>query len=174
MIAKAYSEALFELGKETNQVALFDQQLMNTHAVMDDEVLHFFGSFRVSKAAKKDLLKRVFDAQLSREVYHLLCLLVDKHQMHHVGDIAYYYHQLTNDYLNIVEGVAYSSVALTNDELLTIEASFKKQLNKEVKLSNELDLDLIGGVKVVIKDQVYDDSISYRLSQLKDTLLKGR
>lgn len=174
MIAKAYSEALFELGKDTNQVALFDEQLMTIQAVIDKDALHFFGSFRVSKVSKKDLLKHVFDAQLCREIYHLLCLLVDKHQMQHVGDIAYYYHQLTNDYLNIVEGVAYSYVALTTDELTTIETSFKQRLNKEVKLSNELDQDLIGGVKVVIKDQVYDDSISYRLSQLKDTLLKGR
>ncbi len=174
MIAKAYSEALFELGKELDVVVTYDEQLMLVSQALDRDALSFFGSFRVSKVAKKDLLKHVFESQVSRELFHLMCLLVDKHHMHYIGDIASYYHQLTNDYLNIVEGVAFSSIALSTDELETMEASFKQRLNKEVKLIAKVDETLIGGVKVVIQDQVYDDTISYRLSQLKETLLKGR
>ena len=43
---------------------------------------------------------------------------------------------------------------------------------KKVELKNQIDESLIGGVKIVIKDRVYDSSIKYKLEQLKSSLIK--
>ncbi|MFA6852321.1 MAG: F0F1 ATP synthase subunit delta, partial [Bacilli bacterium] len=45
---------------------------------------------------------------------------------------------------------------------------------KKVELVNKIDKSIIGGIKVVIHDRVYDDSLKNKLDSLKSGLLQRK
>ena len=77
-----------------------------------------------------------------------------------------------NTRLDIEEGIIYSTIKLNEDEINKISEALTKRTSKKVELKNQIDESLIGGVKIVIKDRVYDSSIKYKLEQLKSSLIK--
>ena len=48
------------------------------------------------------------------------------------------------------------------------------KLNNKVELSNSIDPSLIGGIKIVVNDTVFDNSVSNRLRALKQELINGK
>ena len=78
-----------------------------------------------------------------------------------------------NDKQNILEGTIYSVIELNEDQISRIEQVISKKLDKKVELKNEINSSLIGGVKVVINDMVFDGSITNRIESLKNSLTKG-
>ena len=53
-----------------------------------------------------------------------------------------------------------------------IEKKISALEENKVELRNQIDKSLIGGVKVVIGDHIYDDSIKHHLDELKTNLTK--
>ena len=49
-----------------------------------------------------------------------------------------------------------------------------RKLNKKVELSNVIDTSLMGGIKVVVNDTVFDNSIANKVQSLKQELLNGK
>jgi len=46
-------------------------------------------------------------------------------------------------------------------------------LNHKVKLVNKLDLDLIGGVQVVIENRIFDGSIKGKLDKIRYEIMEN-
>ena len=61
----------------------------------------------------------------------------------------------------------------TEEQIKKIQDSISKKLNKSVELKNEININLIGGIKVVINDIVFDGSVSNKIESLKTMLTKG-
>ena len=49
-----------------------------------------------------------------------------------------------------------------------------KKLNHKIELKNIIDERLIGGVRVVINDHVFDGSVKFKLETLKNNLKERR
>ena len=61
---------------------------------------------------------------------------------------------------------------LTKDEVKLIEKSIGDKLNETVILKVVKDYSLIAGIKVIVNDKIFDNSIIYKLTELKNTLRK--
>ena len=63
---------------------------------------------------------------------------------------------------------------MTDENIHLIKDIPNKNITDEekTKLKNQINESLIGGVKIVIRDRVYDSSIKYKLEQLKSSLIK--
>ena len=61
---------------------------------------------------------------------------------------------------------------LTKTQVKDVEESISQRLGQEVHLKVVKDLDLIAGIKVVVNDKIFDNSIIYKLTELKNTLRK--
>ena len=84
--------------------------------------------------------------------------------------ILYEFISLSNEEDNISEGYVYVVEKLSKKQLEDIQRAISKKLNKEVFLYQKIDESLIGGIKVVISDYVFDASIKHKLDSLKNTL----
>lgn len=71
-----------------------------------------------------------------------------------------------------------SAVPLTDSETENIKEIFRKQLDKDILLSTDIDTDLLGGLVVEYEGKVLDLSVSEELDKLKkhllDSLNKGK
>ncbi|MBQ7223404.1 MAG: F0F1 ATP synthase subunit alpha [Erysipelotrichaceae bacterium] len=84
---------------------------------------------------------------------------------------------LLNEYLDtyyegkgISFGTVYSIRMLERETVAEIEKAISGKLDKPVKLQNCLDISLIGGVKVVIGDKIWDGSYATRINRLRNQL----
>ena len=66
----------------------------------------------------------------------------------------------------------YTAYDLTKDQVKLVEQSISKKLGNEVHLRVVKEPDLIAGIKVVVNDKIFDNSIMYKLTELKNTLRK--
>ena len=66
----------------------------------------------------------------------------------------------------ILASARWKTVAALADLSTTLEKSFGRKLNVSV----ELDVALIGGIRVVVGDEVLDTSVKARLEQMKSAL----
>ena len=79
-----------------------------------------------------------------------------------------------NEELNIDDGFLYSTEKLSSNQIERIEEAIGKRLGHKVELKNIIDERLIGGVRVVIHDHVFDGSLNYKIETLKNNLKERR
>lgn len=169
-----YANALYSLAREKNCVLKWKDDLHLIHNLLLDnkEYLTILSSEFLSFLEREKLAKKVF-SQFDNEILNLLILIIKNHRVNYLMSILTTFNSLCNEYLNILEGFVYSSSALSKQQINELEEAFGKMKKVKVELSNRIDISLLGGVKIVLKDQVYDGSIKAKLNDLKAKLIKG-
>ena len=77
-----------------------------------------------------------------------------------------------NEYRGVTEGLVYSTERLSEDQLSKLNKTISSVEKRPVELRNIIDPTLIGGVKVVINDHIYDGSIKHHIENMKNSLIK--
>jgi F-type H+-transporting ATPase subunit delta len=92
--------------------------------------------------------------------------------MNYILDILSSFNSLCNEHFGVLEGIIYSVEPLDKKYIQQIQDILSKKENVKCELKNIIDKSLIGGLKVMINDHIYDDSIKFHLEKMKSTLLK--
>ena len=69
------------------------------------------------------------------------------------------------------DATVYSAFALDGAALADLAATLEKRFGRKLNLKVELQSELIGGVRVVVGDEVLDTSVKARLEQMKVALV---
>jgi ATP synthase F1 delta subunit len=166
--AMVYGRALYALAEETGRTEDFRQELTAIREIFDNEDAFrtVLASPGVVKAEKKQILKAVFEGRVSTDILSFLCILIDKHRVHYLDRIVSEYIRIDDEEHRIGEGVIYSVVPLTDEQISSFEARAGALLQKKVSLENVIDKSLIGGVKLFVDDKLIDASLSTELGKL--------
>lgn len=173
-IASSYGLAIFEIAKEEDRLKEFKQDLEFIQEALDQSHLKFFNQKMISQEDRIALLEKCFKENVQPMVLNFLKLLVVKGRMTNLFEIIKEYKELYNSALGIVEGIVFSTTILSDDQIKGIETAVSKREGKKVLLTSKIDESLIGGIKVVIEDHVYDGSIKNKITSLQSELLKGK
>jgi F-type H+-transporting ATPase subunit delta len=68
------------------------------------------------------------------------------------------------------DAVVYSAFPMDGAALAEVGAALEKRFGRKLNLQVELQPELIGGIRVVVGDEVFDTSIKARLEQMKIAL----
>ena len=63
-----------------------------------------------------------------------------------------------------------TSNKLTDAELNNLSNDIQNQLGKRINMTNEVDFQIIGGVKLMVGNKVIDGSISHQLKKIEHIL----
>lgn len=173
-VASSYGLALFQLAKEDQQLKEYKKDLDFISESLTVDYLKFFNQKMISEEERISLLEKCFKENVQPMVLNFLKLLVVKGRMTSLFEIIKEYKVLYNDALGIVEGFVFSTSSLDQNQINKIEAAVSKKEDKTVVLENKIDESLIGGIKVVVGDHVYDGSIKNKIASLQSELLKGK
>ena len=168
-VAKNYAEALFQIAVEKDTVDFLETELMIVKEVFQSnpDFLKFLQHPKVEAEKKNPLLQEAF-AGFGEDVLHTISLLVDRHNEALVPEVADHFTAFANEAKGIVEATVYSIRALTEEEKAEVEAVFKKKLNANaLRINNEIDPAIIGGVKVKVGNTVYDGSLKGKLDRME-------
>ena len=170
-----YALALLELAKEANKVEDFRKEVSSLTTVFKEnpEFIEFLSSYNFKEDDKYAFVDKNVGKFYSAELVNYIKIII----RHHRSSLIYKIFKETlmrfDDYLSIERGKVYSTVPLDNKELDRLKKVIEKNTGKKIELINVLDESLIGGIKVVLKNDIYDASIKSKVVKLKEMLLKG-
>lgn len=167
--ANRYAEALFQIGNEKNKTNDFQEDLNIVKEILerDNQLRDFLKHSGIKREAKKQFLEEVF-ASLNSDVVNMFKLLVEGRRTENMLPIIEHFNQLVNDLNEVTVAQAHSVRPLSDSEIKELEASFEKRLNKKkVRFEQVIDPSLIGGLKIIVGNRVYDGSAAGRLRRIE-------
>lgn len=163
-----YGTALYEAAKERNMVQLILDEGNELIKVIDaNKDLHLFlDSPTIAKEDKKNVLKGIFEGEVQDELMNFLYVLVDKRRVASLKGIMKVYEELTQTEEGFSYGTVYSVEALSVERLADVEEKASELLRKKVRLKNELDPKLIGGIKLKVDGKLIDASLRRKFDDM--------
>ena len=173
-LGRRYAKALLDLAREQDQI---------------DDVLRDVGSLAEAWKTSPDLraivrnpviprpaLKGAVDAVMeklgcSNLIRNTVKLLADKGRLAYLDEVLSSLEELAEAETGRVRVEVVSAEPLNDAYYTRLTEKLQRVTDREVVLVKKQDPSLIGGVVTRIGDQVFDGSLSNRLSELKETLL---
>jgi F-type H+-transporting ATPase subunit delta len=87
-----------------------------------------------------------------------------------LSEIAAQFHVLVSERSGVSDATVYSAFPIAPAQLSDVVATLEKRFKRKLNASVELQPDLIGGIRVVVGDEVLDTSVKARLEQMKAAL----
>jgi F-type H+-transporting ATPase subunit delta len=169
VVAKRYADALFQLG---NEKAVMEQLVEDFRTVREvfeanTNLITFLKHPSVHNAKKKQFLDEVFQS-LSADVVNTIKLLAERHRSEMIPSIIDHFIQLVNDAKGIAVATVYSVRELNEAEKKELESAFAKRFNKNsLEFENEVDPNMLGGIKIRLGNTIYDGSVSGKLRRIE-------
>ena len=169
-IARPYAEALFKTaGADLDGTATWLDEL--AAIASNVQLQQYAGNPSVTSAQTFDVMTGVAKTALPEAAKNFLKVVIDNGRISVMPEIASQFRALKNAKSGSSDATVFSAFALGEatlaDLLVTLEKRFEKKLNLKVELQPEL----IGGIRVVVGDEVLDTSVKARLEQMKAALV---
>lgn len=170
-----YAVALFDLASKENKQKIYHDatRLVLEVLTQNDELIKILSSTRLGKEQKKEIIETTFKNDVPEFLLNALFLMVDNGAFNVAIDNFKALNKMFNDHFNIVQGTIYTTIKLSKDEIEKITILMEKKVGKTVELENKIDNQIIGGIKVVIGDKVFDMSITSQIEEITTKLMKG-
>lgn len=168
-----YGSALFQAAEETDKKDLILDEACQVLGIFEQEpnFYAFINYPAISAREKKDVLKRVFEGQICQELLNLLYVLVDKGRTRHFPKIIKVYKDMINHEEGYSYGTVYSVEDLKPEQIAKFEQQTSELMQKKIRLDNQLDPKLIGGVKILVDGRIIDASIRKRFQDLGSKII---
>ena len=96
--------------------------------------------------------------------------MIENGRLNTLPEIATQFNALKNAQRGSSDAVVYSAFPIDGAALADVTASLEKRFGRKLNVTVSLQADLIGGVRVVVGDEVLDTSVKARLEQMKVAL----
>ncbi len=170
-IARPYAEALFKAGAGSSDRAAAVQQLRALAAVAADAQLRLYaGNPKVEAAQAYALMAGVVNLPLSPQVQNFLHTVLDNGRLEALPEIAAQFQTLVNAQSGISDATVFSAFPIESAQLADVAATLEKRFARKLNASVVVQPELIGGIRVVVGDEVLDTSVKARLEQMKVAL----
>lgn len=167
-----YGNALFKAAEELKIVDVIEEEATAVEDVFKNEpkLYAIINDPVISAAEKKDVLAKVFEGRISQELLNFLYVLVDKGRTRHYSRMIKAFKELRNKEEGFAFGTVYSVQPLDEEQMEKLQKETENLIKSKVKLENEIDKSLIGGIKILIDGRIIDASLKKRLEDLGATI----
>jgi F-type H+-transporting ATPase subunit delta len=168
-IARPYAEALFK--SSTNDVNGTSQWLDALAAVAGNaQLLQYANNPKVDSQQVYDLVIEVARVQLPSHGQNFLRTVIDNGRLAALPEVAQQFRAMKNAQSGSSDAVVYSAFPIPADALGRVALALEKRFGRKLNLTVQEDPSLIGGIRVVVGDEVLDTSVKARLEQMKVAL----
>jgi F-type H+-transporting ATPase subunit delta len=109
--------------------------------------------------------------KVSKHVLNTVLFMLDRKRGDCIADMAKQFIKLAMEEQQEAEAVVYSVTPLSEEHKQTVSTLIAKKVGKRnLRMKNEIQPDLIGGLKIRVGNQIFDGSIKGRLEKLKRKL----
>ena len=172
-VASRYGLALYSLALEENKIDSWQKDVKTLKSIFEEntDFIMILGSSFISLEERLEIVEKTL-VGVDKNIIGLIDVIMENNRTDLILDIFESFNSYCNQYRGVSEGLIYSTLKLDQTVIDQIEKKISKIENNKVELKNVIDPSLIGGVKIVIKDHIYDGSIKHNIEMMKKDLLK--
>jgi F-type H+-transporting ATPase subunit delta len=181
-VARPYAEAAFEVAQETGALAELSVSFAAAKALLEDGVVaEFMSRPKLTDEQRLEFLQGLFAETVgegsvfaggSQHGTNFLKLLLENDRVAVLPEIADQFEALKAKVENTVDAVITSAAPLSEAQQREMADSLKERLGRDVRITTEIDENLIGGAVIRAGDVVIDGSLRARLDGLANALTK--
>ncbi len=168
-IARPYAEALFKAAGAQG-AALAEQVQSIAEVAGNAQLRHFADNPKVEPTQVFDLITSVVRGELSDAAKNLLRTVIDNGRIAALPEIAAQFQTLVNASSGVSEATIHSAFAIAPEQLAEVVAALERRFKRKLNPTVVIEPELIGGIRVVVGDEVLDTSVKARLEQMRVAL----
>jgi len=174
-VARPYAEALFRVaqaGKESFKLAAWSELVSELAQIGSHPELQAYA--RNPKVAERDVIATIVSlvkSPLNTEAQNFLTMLVENGRLSLLPEIGTQFQQLKNSLEGAADAVITSAFDLSPAQVVELIATLEKKFSRKLNPVVSVDPALIGGVRVVVGDEVLDTSVQAKLQHMRAALV---
>jgi F-type H+-transporting ATPase subunit delta len=164
-IARPYAEALFKSGGDA---AAAEQVQALGRIARDLGLRQWADNPKVKDGEVYDLVAGL--VSLTPAVQNFLRTVIANGRLAALPEIAQQFHALVNAKSGVSDALIQSAFPIADGQLPDVVKSLEQRFARKLNAKVEVAPELIGGIRVVVGDEVLDTSVKARLEQMKIAL----
>ena len=172
-IARPYADALFKACTDKSadlQAAVGWTEKLAAIAA-NPQLQQLAEDPNVSQEQLFSVISGVAGSVLPDAVTNFLRVIIQNGRLPALPEVSAQFRSLVNRASGSSDAVVYSPFPIDAAGLAELGATLQQRFGRKLNLSVQLDSTLIGGVRIVVGDEVLDTSVKARLEQMKAALI---
>ena len=169
-LARPYAEAVFKLADQANSLGVWSANLARlSAAAAQSNVREAIGDPKTTTSQLVDMFGGVVDLS-SPEMKNFLTLLGDNGRLTLLPQIHALFEEMKHRREGVIEAEIISAFPMEDLQLGTLVGHLESKYKRKIQPHLSVDKELIGGVKIVIGDEVIDASVRGKLQHMATAL----
>jgi F-type H+-transporting ATPase subunit delta len=166
-IARPYAEALDQSVSGADALALIPQLQALAAVAGNPDMLQLADNPKVLPKQVIDVITGVAKTPLDPKVSNLLATVVDNGRLAALPEIAAQFNALVKSRSGTSDATIESAFPIDDAQLPQVVAALEKRFGRKLNATVVVDPGLIGGIRVVVGDEVLDTSVRARLERMR-------
>ena len=168
-VSLQYAKSLYDLSKDLDQ-DLNDLEVLKSCISNSNELVKVLMHPSISKEEKKELFKNLLSGKVEDYFLYFVYVLVDNERILELENIYDTFKMLVDEKNNILNCEVVSKYPLDNNVKEDLIKYLSQKYQKKIILKELVNDELIGGIKVIVQNEVIDYTIDSTLTNLKNTI----
>jgi F-type H+-transporting ATPase subunit delta len=165
-VARPYAEALFRVAKQGDMAAWSELVSELAQVGSNPDVQAFAANPNVSDADMAQTLASLVKSPVTAEAANFIRMLVENGRVALLPEIGEQFQVLKNADQGAADAVITSAFEISDAQVAQLVTSLEKKFGRKLNPTVAVDPSLIGGVRVVVGDEVLDTSVRAKLQQM--------
>lgn len=169
-LARPYAEALFQVAVKGDLKQISDQVEALATVTSDVHLRQFADNPKATPEQVMDVIASVLKTPLGDTAKNLLSTVIANGRFTVLPEIAAQFHVLVNERSGVSDAQVISAFEIAPEQMAGLVSTLEKRFGRKLNPVVQIDPELIGGIRVVVGDEVLDTSVKARLEQMKVAL----
>ena len=168
--ARVYAKALFDIGIETGSVGQIYDDLHGAYNALnglDADLRAFFNLPQFRRSDKRRIINLAFEGKVGRPVLGLLHVLVEKRREPLLDNIVDEFDRYRDRHEGRVRARVVTARKLDDELLAALQRALEERTQKSVDLTETVDPEVLGGLRVNVGDRVLDGTLRRSLQDMR-------
>lgn len=169
-VARPYAEALFRVAQQGNMAAWSELVSELAQVGANPDVQAFASNPNVTATDLVAALGSLVKAPVTPEATNFLTMLAENGRISLLPEIGAQFQVLKNAQAGAADAEIASAFALSDAQVAELMGVLEKKFGRKLNPTVTVDPSLIGGVRVLVGDEVLDTSVRAKLQQMHAAL----
>jgi F-type H+-transporting ATPase subunit delta len=173
-IARRYAAAIFDIARKQNTIDRTLEDVQGIAKVFSNrKVAYLLTEPKVPAQRKETAVRQALTSKVLPTSLNLALLVVQRELVEAMQNIANELEKLVLDYKNEAKAEVATATEMDEAQRNSVKQALERRTGKTILMQTKVQPEILGGVVARVGDQVIDGSVRYRLSALRQQLLRG-
>jgi F-type H+-transporting ATPase subunit delta len=173
-IARRYAAAIFDIARKQNTIDRTLEDVQGIAQVFSSrKVAYLLTEPKVPAKRKETAVRQALASKVLPTSLNLALLVVQRELVEAMRNIANELEKLVLDYKNEAKAQVTTAAPMDEAQSNSVKQALERRTGKTILMQTRVQPEILGGVVARVGDQLIDGSVRYRLTALRQQLLRG-